>query len=162
MAPGLYEYILARTAYFDDLVKQALKERIPQVVFLGAGYDTRAYRFVDLSKETRIFELDIQTTQRSKMDLLKKGDIPIPENLTFVAINFKIDSLSDVLLEGGFRETLKTLFIWEGVTYYLPPKVVDQTMHAIRSVSLPGSTIGFDYVSRFFGDDGSLWRQSAI
>ncbi|MBW1781141.1 MAG: SAM-dependent methyltransferase [Deltaproteobacteria bacterium] len=149
MAPGLYEYMLARTAFFDDLVEQAFKEQIPQVIFLGAGYDTRPYRFRDLSKETRMFELDIQTTQQRKKDLLQTADISIPENLTFIPINFKTDSLSNVLLEEGFRKTQKALFIWEGVTYYLPAEIVDQTLHAIRSISLPGSTIGFDYVSRF-------------
>jgi methyltransferase (TIGR00027 family) len=149
MTSGMYEYILARTVFFDDLVEQALKESIPQIVFLGAGYDTRPYRFRDLIKTTRIFELDIHTTQQSKKKLLQKADIPIPEQLTFVGINFKIDRLSDALENAGFRKTQKALFIWEGVTYYLLPKVVDETMDFIRSISLPGSTIGFDYGSRF-------------
>jgi methyltransferase (TIGR00027 family) len=149
MAPGLYEYMLARTAFFDDLVEQALKEQIPQIVFLGAGYDTRPYRFRELIKGTRIFELDIKTTQQSKKSVLQEANIPVPENLTFIAVNFKTDRLSNVLLEGGFSKKKEALFIWEGVTYYLPPNVVDETMDAIRSISLPGSSIGFDYVSRF-------------
>jgi len=59
----MYEYLIARTAFFDDIVEQALRENIPQIVFLGAGYDSRPYRFKDLIKETSIFELDIHTTQ---------------------------------------------------------------------------------------------------
>jgi methyltransferase (TIGR00027 family) len=141
--------MLARTAFFDDLVEQALKEQIPQMVFLGAGYDTRPYRFRELIKGTRIFELDIKTTQQSKKSVLQEANIPVPENLTFIAVNFKTDRLSNVLLEGGFSKKKEALFIWEGVTYYLPPNVVDETMDAIRSISLPGSSIGFDYVSRF-------------
>jgi methyltransferase (TIGR00027 family) len=149
MAPGLYEYLLARTAFFDELVEASLKQQIPQLVFLGAGYDTRPYRFRDWIKETRIFELDVRTTQKSKRDRLEQANIPIPQNLTFIPVNFKTDSLSDVLLENGFSKTQKTLFIWEGVTYYLRPHVVDRTLNAIRSISLPGSTIGLDYASRF-------------
>lgn len=149
MAPGIYEYMLARTAFFDHLVETALKESIPQIVFLGAGYDTRSYRFRELIKGTRIFELDIHTTQQSKKGLLQKADIPIPEQLTFVPMNFKTDRLADVLLKAGFRKIERTLFIWEGVIYYLQPSVVDQTMDSIRAISLPGSTIGFDYASRF-------------
>jgi len=57
--PGMYEYIIARTAYFDFIVEQALRENISQIVLLGAGYDTRAYRFNDLIDKTKIFELDI-------------------------------------------------------------------------------------------------------
>ena len=151
IAPGLYEYMLARTAFFDELVEQALKQSIPQIVFLGAGYDTRPYRLKDLITGTRMFELDIHTTQQSKKELLQKGNIPIPENLVFVAVNFKTDKLPDVLLKAGFSKTRKALFIWEGVTYYLPPPIVDETMSSIRSVSAPGSTLAFDYVSRFPG-----------
>jgi methyltransferase (TIGR00027 family) len=43
--PGLYEYVNARTAYFDSVYIDALNNNIPQIVLLGAGYDTRAYRF---------------------------------------------------------------------------------------------------------------------
>ncbi|HOV78856.1 MAG TPA: class I SAM-dependent methyltransferase [Bacillota bacterium] len=39
MKGGVYEYFIARTAYIDHIVKQAFQENIPQVVFLGAGYD---------------------------------------------------------------------------------------------------------------------------
>ncbi len=28
-------------AFFDHIVKSALRENIPQIVFLGAGYDSR-------------------------------------------------------------------------------------------------------------------------
>lgn len=146
---GVYEYMLARTAFFDELVEQALKQSIPQIVFLGAGYDIRPYRFRDLLGGSRIFELDIHTTQQSKKELLQKADIPIPEQLTFVSINFKTERLADVLLKAGFSEKQKALFIWEGVTYYLPPSVVDETLDSIKSIALPGSTIGFDYGSRF-------------
>jgi methyltransferase (TIGR00027 family) len=150
-ASGMYQYMLARTAFFDYLVEQGLKESIPQIVFLGAGYDTRPYRFRDLIKATRIFELDIHTTQQSKKKLLQKADIPIPEQVTFVSINFKTDKLADALLKAGFRKMQKTLFIWEGVTYYLIPSVVDDALEVVRSISQPGSTIGFDYGSRFPG-----------
>src|SRR5512139_131701 len=35
--PGLNEYIIARTAFFDGLFRDALKDQIPQIVVLGAG-----------------------------------------------------------------------------------------------------------------------------
>jgi methyltransferase (TIGR00027 family) len=60
--PGAYEFMIARTAFFDHAVQQALRNTIPQIVFLGAGYDTRPYRFKDLIQGTRIFELDAQPT----------------------------------------------------------------------------------------------------
>jgi len=149
--PGMYEYVIARTAYFDSIVEQALRENIPQIVFLGAGYESRPYRFKDLIKDTRIFELDIHTTQQHKMKLLHQNNIPIPEQLTFVPINFNTETLEDVLFKAGYKKDHKNLFIWEGVTYYLLPNVVDDTLSFIKSTSSVGSTVCFDY--------GSFWPE---
>jgi predicted enzyme related to lactoylglutathione lyase len=108
--PGMYEYFFARTAYLDHIFVQALREHIPQIVFLGAGYDTRSYRFQELIKETRIFELDIEPTQKRKREVLQQANILIPEQLTFVSINFKTDTLKDVLLQAGLIP-INTLFL---------------------------------------------------
>jgi len=51
---GMYEYMLARTAYFDAVFEDAMKKNVPQIVLLGAGYDTRAYRFAHAIKDTAI------------------------------------------------------------------------------------------------------------
>ena len=55
--------MIARTAYFDRLFADALSNKTPQIVLLGAGYDSRAYRFANLNHVTRVFELDIAPTQ---------------------------------------------------------------------------------------------------
>jgi len=61
LLPGLHEYMIARTAFFDKLFINALNKKIPQIVLLGAGYDSRAYRFSNLNRVTKIIELDIVT-----------------------------------------------------------------------------------------------------
>lgn len=147
-APGMYEFMIARTAFFDDIVEKALRENIPQLVFLGAGYDSRSYRFRDLIKETRIFEMDIETTQKHKKELLQRTSAVIPPQVVFAAINFNTDSIDDVLGRAGFHRDKRTLFVWEGVTYYLPAHVVDDTLRAVKSCSAAGSTICFDYAAR--------------
>ena len=58
--PGSYEYVTARTRCFDDLFIQAVKKNIPQIIFLGAGYDTRSLRFQEVLGETQVFELDVR------------------------------------------------------------------------------------------------------
>ena len=63
-SPGIYEYIIARTLFFDEAFSQALKESIPQIVFLGAGYDSRGIRFKHLNNNSQIIELDMAATQR--------------------------------------------------------------------------------------------------
>jgi methyltransferase (TIGR00027 family) len=147
LMPGMYEFMIARTAFFDHTVEKALLENIPQIVFLGAGYDSRSYRFRDRIKDTRIFELDIETTQQRKKERLHQAGISIPDHVTFVSINFKTDHIGDVLNLAGFKSDQKTLFVWEGVTYYLSAEVIDDTLRIVRSHAPVGSLICFDYAS---------------
>jgi len=143
--PGLNEYMIARTAYFDHLFVNALNTQTSQIVLLGAGYDTRAYRFANLNHDTRIFELDIAPTQDRKRKCIKSARIKVPEFVTFIPINFNDQSLADVLGEAGYQNHQKTLFIWEGVSYYLDAASVDRTFEFVRQATHPESSIAFDY-----------------
>lgn len=144
--PGMYEFLIARTAFFDALFERALLEDVPQVVFLGAGYDTRPYRFKDLIANSRIFELDAAPTQQRKLEILKANSISIPLELTFVPINFNTDDFIENLTRAGFEKGLQTLFIWEGVSYYLPAQAVNDTLRSIGSCPA-GSSVAFDYAN---------------
>jgi methyltransferase (TIGR00027 family) len=143
----LYGYFISRTAFFDSIFESALKENIPQIVFLGAGYDTRSYRFADKIKETKIFELDIRPTQQYKIEKLKNTGVKISDAVSFVEINFKTDKLEDVLSKAGFNKNKKTLFIWEGVMYYLTEEAIDTVLTFIKNNSANGSYLCFDYMT---------------
>ena len=143
----LYGYFIARTAFIDHIFKQSITDDIPQIVLLGAGYDTRAYRYRMSIKHTRIFELDIQSTQKRKQEVLNSANIEIPQEVTFVSVNLKQDQLKEVLCNTGFDPTMKTLFIWEGVTYYLTEEAVAATLCFIKNNSPYGSILCFDYMT---------------
>lgn len=143
---GAYEYFIARTAYIDNIFVDLLKENIPQIVLLGAGYDTRTFRFCKYIKDTKIFELDSSPTQQRKIRLLKENKVQIPEALSFIPINFDTDSLSDKLEAAGYSAHKKTFFIWEGVTYYLSNEGVYNTFNFIKNNSPSGSLLFFDYM----------------
>lgn len=144
--PGSYEYITARTKLFDDLFIKEIEKNIPQIVFLGAGYDTRSFRFHEFLGKTKIFELDAQTTQNEKIRLLKKNKIDIPENLTFVPINFILDDLNKILLKAGYDSSKRTLFIWEGVSMYITEEAVNETLSFIKHKAGKESIVAFDYL----------------
>jgi methyltransferase (TIGR00027 family) len=164
VAPGMYEFMIARTAFFDQVMAEALRENIPQIVILGAGYDSRAYRLLDLIQDTRIFELDVQPTQQRKQEILRQAGIPLPEQLVFIMVNFNTDNLKDVLTQAGFSTERQTLFIWEGVTYYLSAEIVDAMLKSIYSISPAGSSLCFDYaaLSRESLDEASVKRLREI
>jgi methyltransferase (TIGR00027 family) len=142
---GAYEFMIARTAFFDGLVEQALTDNIGQLVWLGAGYDSRPYRFAGLIRDTRLFELDAASTQQRKQACLRQAGIALPAQLCFVPIDFETQNLGATLLAAGFSRERPTLFIWEGVTYYLSSAAVDALLAVVSAMSPVGSSICFDY-----------------
>ncbi|MCL1889393.1 MAG: SAM-dependent methyltransferase [Desulfovibrionaceae bacterium] len=137
---GLYEYVVARTAYFDELFADALKENT-QIVLLGAGYDSRAYRFPAGGK---IFEVDAPFTQERKMSILKTNGIDLAR-AEFVPVDFEKDDLFSRLAGSGYNFRQQTLFLWEGVILYLFPGTVDSTLRAIKQNSC--GVLAFDYLN---------------
>ena len=142
---GLYEYVIARTKYFDKVFIEAVKNNIDQIVFLGAGYDSRPYRFNNLILKTKIFEVDTKPTQEHKISLLHKNKIDINENIKYVSVDFEKDDLFEIISESGFNKLKKTLFIWEGVTFYLSTNTVIQMLKMIKENSASGSRVCFDF-----------------
>ena len=153
LTPGIYEYIIARTLFMDEVFTQALKESIPQIVFLGAGYDSRGIRFNNINNDTQIIELDTAAIQNRKIKCLKKNKIKIPEYLTFTPIDFNNQSLGSVLTSAGFQMGKRTLFIWEGVSMYLEAQSVRDTLTFIQQSSTSNSLLAFDFVVSFSDND---------
>jgi methyltransferase (TIGR00027 family) len=144
LAPGVVAFITARERYIDDFLKACLTERLDQVIILGAGFDTRAYRIPGI-KQTHVFEIDHPTIQKDKLKRLQKVMHPLPNHVTFLPMDFKSQTLDECLLNSGYNEQNKTLFIWQGVTVYLTPEGVDSTLAFMVHHSRPGSAVIFDY-----------------
>jgi methyltransferase (TIGR00027 family) len=117
---------------------------LDQVVILGAGFDTRAYRIAGIGK-TRVFEVDHPATQATKLQGMKKVIDPLPAHVSFVPVDFNTQALGERLLASGYDEHGKTLFIWQGVTYFLTAEGVDSTLAFVANRCGPGSTVIFDY-----------------
>jgi methyltransferase (TIGR00027 family) len=144
MAPGAVSFLVGRERYIDDFLKTCLREGLDQVVLLGAGYDTRPYRIPGMEK-THVFEIDQAASQEDKLKRLEKVIHPLPANVTFLPVDFNTQSLGERLKSAGFNEGNKTLFIWQGVTYFLTTAGVENTLAFIAGHSGPGSAVVFDY-----------------
>jgi methyltransferase (TIGR00027 family) len=143
-APGVLGYLAARTRYIDDYLQNCLDSGLEQLVVLGAGLDSRAYRFEPL-KERRVFEVDHPATQPGKIEKVSKMLGDLPRHVVYVPIDFNQETLHK-LLDLGYDKHRQTLFIWEGVTYYLTAEAVDSTLAFVLAHSSQGSSIIFDYV----------------
>jgi methyltransferase (TIGR00027 family) len=144
--PGVRSSLVARTRLIDDAIAAALEEPTEQLVILGAGFDSRAYRLPGL-RAIRVFEVDHPDTQGTKRRLLARALHSPPEHVRFVGIDFKQQELGSVMRAAGYSESMRTIVLWEGVTNYLTEDAVDATLRWCARTP-PGSRVMFTYVHR--------------
>ena len=147
-----------RTRHIDDVLAESLRAGATQVVILGAGLDSRAYRVGDALRGVRVFELDLPQTQNYKKARVRDVFGGLPAHVTYTPIDFATQDLATVLKGAGYDTSKRTLFIWEGVTMYVPEPGIDATLRAIATNAAPGSRIVFDY----FTERALRDRQSAL
>ena len=144
--PGAVGCIVGRTRYIDEYLKTCIDDGIEQLVILGAGYDTRPYRFEELKDMVMVFEVDRPSVQKVKIEKVKKIFGSLPHNVVYIPIDFNQEKLDEKLFESGYEGHSKTLFIWEGVTMYLTAETVDETIAFVAQNSGKGSSIIFNYI----------------
>jgi methyltransferase (TIGR00027 family) len=137
----MMNFAVLRERFVEDVMREALAEGVRQIVILGAGFDTRAYR-LDGIGAARVFEIDHPATQAAKRRALAGVVEPLPGNVVFVPVDFDRDSLADCLAAAGYDETAQTLFVWQGVIMYLTPEGIDRTLGFIAGHA--GSRLVFD------------------
>jgi methyltransferase (TIGR00027 family) len=138
--------VVARTRLIDDRVAAALPG-VEQVLILGAGFDSRAYRLAQL-RDVAVFEVDHPATQAAKRRILLHGSGRLPAKIRFVPVEFGADDPAAELAGRGFVSGVPTLVLWEGVTNYLDSASVEATFRFLASAIAPGSPVLFTYVDR--------------
>lgn len=130
-------FIAARSRFAEDKLARAHQNGTRQLVVLGAGLDTFAYRnpYADL----RVFEVDFPSTQHWKRERLAEAKIQIPETVTYVPIDFEHQTLaSELRLDPG-----PAFFAWLGVVPYLTREAFDTTIDYVAARN--GNEVVFDY-----------------
>ncbi|VVB69588.1 Leucine carboxyl methyltransferase [uncultured archaeon] len=142
--PGLDNSVIARVRYFDDFVTRSIDDGLEQLIILGAGYDSRAYRIEELKKITT-FEVDHPATQVVKIEKVKNIFGSLQDHVVFVPVNLESEELGQRLLEMGYNPSKKSLFLLEGLSYFLSPHAVDEILLFVVKNSGKGSSLLFDY-----------------
>jgi len=130
-------FIAARSRFAEDHLARAYRTGTRQLVVLGAGLDTFAYRnpYPDL----RVFEVDLPSTQRWKRERLTEAKIKIPSTVAYVPIDFEHQTLtSELVLDPG-----PAFFAWLGVVPYLTRAAFDATIDYVAARN--GNEVVFDY-----------------
>jgi len=142
---GLATYVLCRHRFIDDHLSAALDDGVEQVIILGAGYDSRAYRFADQLDGRPVFEVDLPPLSRRKAEIVASH----PEHFGHasihrVEIDFRTQSLADQLGGAGFVAGRPSFVVWEGVAPYLSADAVSATLAALGSLCGEGSVLAMD------------------
>jgi len=145
---GPSNLMLVRTRFIDEHLLRALERGASQVVILGAGFDTRGYRFQDQLQGKKVFEVDRRGTQDLKKQRVAEVLGSAPDNVTYVEIDFQKDKLADLLHRAGYQSGAQTFFVWEGVCVYLKEEAVRETLRFVAAESARGSSLVLDYACR--------------
>lgn len=135
-------YFGLRTRIFDDFLLQAVRAGARQVVLLGAGLDSRAYR-LDWPQGCVIFEVDrdgVLAFKHKVLDALaatpKATRVPIPIDLR--------DDWVRPLTEAGFDTTAPSAWLAEGLLFYLPAAAEAKLIDTMDRLSTTGSALAFE------------------
>ena len=153
---------LCRAAYTEKALKTAVLTGTKQHVILGAGMDTFAFREPEFLSKHKVFEVDHPLTQKDKLERIHRAGWTVPDNLTFVPVDFTKDSLMERLIAAGFDPSVKSFFSWLGVTYYLSAEAIGKTLSELSSLCAEGSTLVFDYPDENFFDAPERRVQNTI
>jgi methyltransferase (TIGR00027 family) len=143
--PGPRPSGVLRTRVIDDAVRGALSAGCSQLVLLGAGYDTRAYRLPEAA-DKEIFEVDHATTQALKRATIAKRLSASSPHVHFVPVDFEHDSLEQALAAAGLRGGMPTCVVWEGVFSYLTIEAIDATLDWAVNACAAGSRLILTYI----------------
>jgi methyltransferase (TIGR00027 family) len=121
-----------RTRFYDDYLLDA---GCPQVVVLGAGLDSRAYR-LDWPADTDLYEVDLPGVLAFKEKVLGDAEprchrVVVPADLA--------EEWEKPLLAAGFDPERPTAWLAEGLLAYLTPQDAERLLSTVTGLSAPGS-----------------------
>lgn len=143
--------LAGRVLWFDAEVVDAIRSGLGQIVTVGAGYDSRPWRFG--ADGVQFFEVDHPATQDDKRRRAPGGG-PV-----FVPADLLGDDIEALLVKAGLDPDVPTVFVVEGVTMYLDEAVVRRLLGSLAGVAAPGSRLAVDFYPARRPDTGVHRRQ---
>jgi methyltransferase (TIGR00027 family) len=138
-------FVAMRSRFGEDSARRAIGQGVRQILVLGAGLDTFAYR-LEAAPGLKVFELDHRATQGDKRRRLTDAAIAEPAHVVYVAHDFERGSMTGSLEAAEFDANERAFVLWLGVTPYLTEDAVYATLAELAR--LPGGVeVVFDYAN---------------
>ncbi len=144
-APGLDPVI--RTRFFDDfLLNSCRRSGVRQVVLAAAGLDARAFR-LDWPPGTRVYELDLPEVLLAKDGVIQASGANATCERQTVAVDLSEATWPEALLAAGYEPQKPSIWLIEGLLFYLTDDAVDELLAKVDSLTATGSLVGLDVMN---------------
>ncbi|AEW99864.1 methyltransferase (plasmid) [Streptantibioticus cattleyicolor NRRL 8057 = DSM 46488] len=135
-------YFGLRTRVFDDFLLRSAQAGARQVVLLGAGLDSRAFR-LDWPAGCVMFEIDREGVLAFKHEVLgglsataRTARVPVPTDL-------RADWVG-ALADAGFDATVPSVWLAEGLLFYLPNAAERYLIDTVDRLAAAGSALAYE------------------
>jgi methyltransferase (TIGR00027 family) len=158
--PGLYAVI--RTRFFDDFLLQVCKSSgARQVVLAAAGMDTRAFR-LGWPSRTRLYELDLPEVLEAKDLVIEDAGAKASCERRTVGVDLQQESWPEGLLAAGYRPESQSVWLIEGLLFYLTRIAVHGLLEKVGTLTATGSLLGLDVMNKGLFFSPVAWPQQAV
>jgi methyltransferase (TIGR00027 family) len=141
-------YVIVRTRFFDDfLLYASWGARVRQVVLLAAGMDARAFR-LNWPPGIRLYELDQPQVLNAKDEILDRTSAQPACERRVVGVDLRNPSWSKALLNAGYEAQEPSVWLMEGLLFYMSETIVRNLLDVAGALAAPGSLLGMDLVNR--------------
>jgi len=158
-SPGLYPVI--RTRFFDDFLLDACRRSgVRQVVLAAAGLDTRAFR-LNWPPQVRLYEMDLPEVLDAKEEVIEAaGARAICERYT-LRVDLSQEAWPEALLAVGYKPERPSVWLIEGLLFYLTRAAVDGLLEKVNVLTMTGSLLGLDVMNRGLFFSPVAWPMQA-
>jgi methyltransferase (TIGR00027 family) len=149
-----YYYLAARTKFYDQLLLDAIVAGVRRVLIIGAGFDTRLYRFGGhlAAHGVEVAECDQPVAVTIKQKLAKK--LPYSDRVQYLSADLNQQETWNELLDWlGVSDAAPVLVFAEGVSPYVESSSFLSFLTALASHMSSGSWLAYDFKRSGAGDD---------
>ena len=153
--PGLY--IVIRTRFFDDFLLSSCQSiGARQIVLLAAGMDARAFR-INWPSQTRLYELDRPEVLAAKETVLTRTGVRPACERHAIGADLGHPSWSEALLGAGYEAREPSVWLAEGLLFYMAEATVHLLLGTVGTLTTPRSRLGVDLVNEELLRSPTMW-----
>jgi methyltransferase (TIGR00027 family) len=146
--PVYASFNIVRYKWFTERLLRAAGE-VPQILLLGAGFDSRAFALPQLNDGTlQLFEVDLPDKIATKLDVFARHRIQLPLGLRHLGADLGDPLLKAKLKTAGFRRDLPTAVLMEGASFFLPRNTLEDLIDPRGLGLASGSALVMDVWTR--------------